>query len=194
MRTPPRSLPQFFAENDVAAVRYGPADNPDAVLDEFLRRRLGEGHDALGVLQRRVAHAPSRNRATAIELVPREEWPVVEMPVPPPGAPCAAVLPQLAASLASVLHRRPDVVILNRFGRAECEGAGLLGALAGALDHAIAVLIAPPVALRARWTRVSWGLRVTLRPEAASLEAWWRSLGYGPRIGVARSSLCERAK
>ena len=194
MRTPRRSLPQFFAENDVAAVRYGPSDDPDAVLDGFLRRRLGEGHDALGILQRTVANPPCRNRAITFELVPKEEWPEVEPVLPAPDEPCSAVLPRLAASLAVALHRRPDIVILNRFGRAECEGEGLLGALAEALDRDIPVLIATPIALYDKWTKVSCGLSVTLRPEAASLEAWWRSLGYGPRAPATRSSLCERAK
>ncbi len=189
-----RTLPQFFAENDVAAVRYGPDDDPDSVLDEFLRRRLGEGHDALGILQHRVADAPARNRAIAFDLVPRGEWPSLEPLLPPPDAPCSAVLPDLAAHLARALERRPDVVILNRFGRAECQGAGVLGAIAAAVDRDIPILIATPEPLYAQWTQLSCGLSVTLRPEAASLEAWWQSLGHGPRPATPAPSLCERTK
>lgn len=189
-----RALPQLFAENDVAAVRYGPADNPDALLEDFLRRRLGEGYDALGILQRHVADAPFRNRAVSFELAPKEEWPAIEPLCPPQDAPCSAVLPELAARLARALDRQPDVVVLNRFGRAECDGEGLLGAMAEALDRDIPILIATPIGLYDRWTKVSCGLAVTLRPESASLEAWWRSLGYGASARSGRASLCERVK
>lgn len=189
-----RTLPQFFAENDVAAVRYGPGDDPDAVLGEFLTRRLGEGHDALGILQHHVVGAPARNRAIAFELAPKGEWPSFEPLLPLPDAPCSSVLPELAARLAKALDRRPDVIILNRFGRAECEGAGVLGAMAAAVDREIPILIATPEALYDAWTRLSCGLSVTLRPEAASLDAWWRSLGYGPRSMAPGSTLCEREK
>lgn len=191
---PRRTLPQFFAENDVAAVRYGPADDPDVLLEDFLYRRLGEGHDALGLLQRHVAGARRRNRSVAFELAPREAWPESGTARPPRNAPCSAVLPELAARLAQALDRQPDIVVLNRFGRAECEGKGLLGALAEALDRDIPVLIATPVGLYDRWTSVSCGLAVTLSPQAASLEAWWRALGHGVSDRPSHASFCERAK
>ncbi len=191
---PGRTLPQFFAENDVAALCYGPDDEPDALLEDFLYRRLGEGYDALGLLQRSVAGARSRNRSVAFELAPPEEWPTIEAVWPPRNQPCSAVLPELAARLAQALDRQPDIVVLNRFGRAECEGKGLLGALAEALDRDIPVLIATPVGLYDRWIKVSCGLAVTLNPQAASLEAWWRALGHGVGDRPGRASFCEQVK
>ncbi|BBE70668.1 DUF2478 domain-containing protein [Oharaeibacter diazotrophicus] len=174
------ALPRLYADNDVAGMVYGPGDDPDALLAGFVRTLLGEGWDVLGILQRSVPGATSRNRAVAFDLVPAGEWP--EPPVAGVRAPgrAADALPELGRRLAAVLHRRPDLVVLNRFGRAEVAGGGLVDVLGRALEGGVPVLVAVPAGLYDTWIAGTGGLAVTIEPRAERLRGWWAALGNAP--------------
>lgn len=182
------NLPRLYSDNDVAGILYGPGDDPDAVLGEFMRLLLAEGWDVLGVLQRRVANAPSKNRSVEFVLAPEMEWPGSEDGGWPREGRASGRLPDLGRRLASALDRKPDIIVLNRFGRAEMEGGGLVEVLSAALIDVVPIVVAVPNGLRDAWIGSTGGLAVSLPPDPDRLLIWWRSLGNGPRP-AARASV-----
>ncbi len=64
-----------------------------------------------------------------------------------------------AGALAmQALERGPDLLIINKFGKTECEGGGFRALIAEALARDIPVLIAVPQANMDNWRRFADGL------------------------------------
>lgn len=188
-------FPPTHSDCDLAALVYDRGDEPDDLLRGFLDRRIGEGHDALGIVQSGRPRIDGPDRPPSFDLLPRFEWPEPPATLPnarPDG--CRAALDRLARSLADTLPREPDVLVLNRFGRAEAAGAGFIGLLAAAVTAEVPVLIAVPRGLFPNWLRLTRGMTVRIGPSRDGLERWWRSLGYGTGATSDTERACERFK
>ncbi|MBN8938978.1 MAG: DUF2478 domain-containing protein [Rhizobiales bacterium] len=187
--------PEFHGDCDVAAMVYGPGDDPDLVLRGFIRHLLGQGFDALGVVQRRRPDGPGFDGTAEFILVPDDEARGDAAGAERAAtAACGTALQSIGARLSHALKRRPDIVILNRYGSLEIAGSGLLDVLAEAIERDIPVLIAVPEGLFGSWLRMAEGLAVKLGPDRPSLEAWWRSLGKAASDVSPGATFCERYK
>jgi hypothetical protein len=78
------------------------------------------------------------------------------------------------------LERRPDVIVLNRFGSLEVCGCGLIEVLNKAIDRDVPVLIAVPDALFRTWLNAVQGLAVKLQCDRNDLDRWWKSAQPAP--------------
>jgi len=194
-RVPRIPFPPTHSDCDLAALVYDRGDEPDDLLRGFLDRRIGEGHDAIGVVQTGRPRIDGPDRVPTFGLVPRFEWSetIDALPNARPGA-CRAALDRLARSLVEALPREPDVLVLNRFGRAEAEGAGFIGLLAEAVTAEVPVLIAVPRVLFPNWLRLTRGMTVRIGPSRDGLERWWRSIRCGETDVHQSASFCEGFK
>lgn len=181
----------FHSDVDVGAVGYSPGEPPDAVLEAFLTRRLGEGWDAVGLLQSRNAEGARRD--LSFKVVPDGGRAYMIASGAADGVRCSDALAPARRTVAAALVRRPDLVVLNRFGRAEAEGCGLHDLIAAILDRGIPLLIAVPHPLLPVWFARGAGMAVRLSAEMAHLEHWWRSLGPGT-AERPQGRFCERHK
>ena len=83
--------------------------------------------------------------------------------------------------LAAVIFDRargetPDLLVVNRFGRLESEGAGMIAEIGAAVAEGEAVLIAVPLRYGDAWNAFADGLDAQMRPELSELERWWRAI------------------
>jgi hypothetical protein len=154
------------------------------LLRAFALDLVARGNDVLGVVQSR----PIENAITANALQ------FVMLGEDAAGASQVLLdveLEEVASRLATALGRRPDLLVLNRYGTKEADGGGLLGALSIAIEHDIPVVVGVPEALFPRWLDVADGLAVRVRPRLDSLNAWWRALSRAPPRPLSASSVCE---
>ena len=86
-----------------------------------------------------------------------------------------------------------DLVIINRFGRSEAEGKGLIDLIPQALDADIPVLIAVPEQRFAAWIRFSEGMNVRLACRRDALDRWWRAVAGRPG-GAAAPARSARSR
>jgi len=187
--------PRFDGECDVAAMVYRPTDDPDAVLEEFIRRLGRRGFDALGVVQRRGS--PDRAGGGPLEFLVLADGGRHRAPAERSSAAraaCGRLLHDVSAPLLDALMPETDLLALNRFGSLEAQGGGLLAVLARAIDLDVPVVIAVPEALFASWLLLAEGLAVRIAPDLRSLESWWRSLAKTPAAGASRETFCARFK
>ncbi|MEP9349202.1 DUF2478 domain-containing protein [Xanthobacter sp. KR7-225] len=182
--------PLFDAESDVAALVFAPGEAPDAVLSTFAADLGARGFDAVGVIQ-----GPARvnGRASGLMLVPEGR----ELSVARCGA-CHSpdwrdALGRIEGSLLEAARRRPDLLILNRFGAAERAGGGLVAVICAAVEHDVPVLLPVPAAHFADWLRFTEGLCVRLDCTRSSLDAWWNGL-RPPSARAAAPRFCESGK
>ena len=83
-----------------------------------------------------------------------------------------AGLAEAAGWLREAIEARPDVLFINRFGRQETLGRGLLDEIGAAVIAEIPVVIAVNQALLPEWLAYVGEGAVPLLPEAEEIEAW----------------------
>lgn len=89
--------------------------------------------------------------------------------------------------VAGAIEQGADLVIVNRFGRQECEGKGLSYLVERALSADIPVVIAVPGHRFADWIKFADGMSVRLRCDRTALDAWWQAVSARNRYGRTRS-------
>ena len=82
----------------------------------------------------------------------------------------------VAADLHESLSKRPDLLIINRFGRAEAEGHGLRQILERAATDGVPVLIAVREDYVDDWNRFHGGMAQFLSPRLDDILTWSRAL------------------
>ena len=99
------------------------------------------------------------------------------------------------AQVATAIDQGADLVIVNRFGRQECEGKGLSYLVERALSADIPVVIAVPSHRFADWIRFADGMSVKLYCDRASLRAWWDAVAARSSSFIERNqTVCEVLK
>jgi Protein of unknown function (DUF2478) len=88
---------------------------------------------------------------------------------------------------------RADLIILNRFGRAECLGGGFLGSLASAVAAELPVLTAVRAPYDLAWEKFHGGLGTELPADVIAITAWAQAVVADTKHvkGRARSNDCR---
>jgi nucleoside-triphosphatase THEP1 len=96
-------------------------------------------------------------------------------------------LQRLGAQLKPRSRRGADLVIVNRFGKLEAAGRGLVRLIKRAVGADIPVITAVPAHRFATWVKYSNGMSVRLPCRRAALDEWWQSVagGANERRGIA---------
>jgi hypothetical protein len=186
----------FDAQCDLAAVVYGPDDDPDRLFIDFAADLNRSGRRAVGVVQ--VGRTcRSTDPALGGDVVPL----VGELPeeLPACTAGCrldASRLADVAARVAGEIADGFDLVIISRFGRMEAAGSGLSGLITSAVNAGIPVLIAVPEHPFAAFVKFAVGMNVRLACRRDALDRWWRSVAGAPSRRPRKDgrTFCEIAK
>ena len=192
---------RFDAQCDLAAVVYGADDDPDRLISGFAADLRRSGGRPVGVVQLGRS-CRAENPRLGVVILPDGE--VVRLASQDfASQPTAQVtgcrldpdrLASLVTRLAAAIEDGADLVIINRFGRSEAEGKGLIDLIPQALDADIPVLIAVPEPRFPAWIRFSEGINVRLPCRREALDRWWLTIA-GPfqRRGGA-GTFCEFLK
>jgi Protein of unknown function (DUF2478) len=160
----------FDAQCDVAAIVYGADDDPDRVIAGFAADLRRSGCHPVGVVQRGRS-CRSDDPRLGVTLLPDGEVVGLALADEPSTGGCRLDPDRLAGlsmRLAAAIDDGADLVIINRFGRSEAEGKGLIDLIRLALD--IPVLIAVPEQRFADWIRFSEGMNVRLACKRDALD------------------------
>jgi nucleoside-triphosphatase THEP1 len=156
---------------------YEQDQDPDEVLRDFASDLKARGYRVAGLVQtgQRCVDAP---RLSAILVHTGEELQLLQ-DLGSCATGCRLDVGQLldaGGKVASAIDQGADLVIVNRFGRQECEGKGLSYLIERALSAEIPVVIAVPSHRFANWIRFADGMSVKLRCDRETLDAWWNSV------------------
>lgn len=149
-------------------------------IDDFLSRvadrlradRVGVG----GVLQENVRGAEVCSTMTVVDLASRSRFQISQS-LGSQAQGCrldARGLADMAALLERTLTRDIEVLILNKFGRAEAEGGGLRSAFERAIEFGIPVVTAVRPPYTEAWSHFHGRLAVDLAPNLDVVLAWCR--------------------
>jgi hypothetical protein len=189
-----REATEFGAQCDLAALVYGKPDEPDRLLREFVRDLVTRGYRVAGLIQTRLGDG-----SAAVTVLPTGETiPLAQRfgPVPNSSSLGGCDLAEAAARIDSLIESGVDLVIINRFGKLEAEGAGLVDEIARAVSFDIPVVVAVPEFRFSEWLSFCRGMGVKLPCQNGSLQSWWNVMivGEPPSGHQWRTSVCEFAK
>lgn len=91
-------------------------------------------------------------------------------------------------SIISAIEERVDLVVINRFGRAETRGGGLIACISAAALAGIPVLTAVREPYVAAWRQFQCDLATSIDPDLDAVMAWCESAAFAASA-VYRSSV-----
>ena len=185
----------FDADCDLAALVYGPDQDPDAVLRDFAAELNARGCRAVGMVQ---AGACADSSLSAV-LVHSGETLLLAQDFDPSAKGCRLDVSRLqnaGARVADAMEAGADVLIVNRFGKRERDGKGLAYLIERAVGADIPVVIAVSSASFADWIKFAGGMTVKLPCDRGALDGWWHNVSTRrPRLqGQGHRTVCEVLK
>lgn len=94
-----------------------------------------------------------------------------------------SVLTQAAGLLLRALEQRPDILVLNKFGKVEAEGEGLRDALAKAVELDVAIVVGVPFRNLDRWRIFAGDLAEECPVDSVQLQRWLQARSLLPEQG-----------
>jgi nucleoside-triphosphatase THEP1 len=182
----------FHAQCDLAALVYGPDQDPDAVLRDFADDVKQQGFRAVGLVQ---AGQCADSSLSAV-LVHNGEKLLLAQDLDPAAAGCRLDLGRLenvGVRVAEALGGGADLLIINRFGKRESNGKGLAYLIERALGADIPVVIAVSQDRFAEWIKYAGGMSVKLVCERGALETWWRKVSLRGSASIASEQIGAQA-
>jgi hypothetical protein len=87
-----------------------------------------------------------------------------------------AALVDVSYLVAQALTRNPDLLFINRFGKLEAEGKGMIAEIGAAATSEVPVLVGVAARYLEQWRLFTAGLDEELACTPKALEDWWAAL------------------
>ena len=165
----------FHAECDIAALVYDADHDPDAVLRDFAADLNAHGYRTVGMVQ---AGQCADSSLSAVFLHNGEKL-LLSRDSDPNAKGCQLDVDRLQRAgqwIASALEAGADVLVINRFGKRERDGTGLLYLIDRAIDANLPVVIAVSSRHFAEWVKFAGGMTVKLPCDRHALDTWWHNV------------------
>jgi hypothetical protein len=165
----------YAPSRPVAAIVYANEVYPDALFRSLVQRCRALGLSLAGVLQHEAFAGGDRRCDVILEdLVTGHRTALFENR----GAGARgcrldeAALAEATARIEGSLEHLPQILILNKFGKVECEGGGLRDLIASAVDRAIPVIIGVPERNLEAWRSFAGEFSTELADDSGGIIAW----------------------
>lgn len=165
----------------VAAIVYPNDVYPDAVFRTLVQRCRARGLSLVGVLQHQAFPDGDRRCDVVLEDLATGHRTALFENRGPGARGCRldeAALAEATARVEGSLEHAPQLLVLNKFGKVECDGGGLRDLIASAIDREIPVVIGVPQRNLGAWREFAGEFAVELTNDAREVERWLESLRY----------------
>ena len=172
----------------VAAIVYADEVYPDAVFKTLVQRGRALGLTLAGVLQHQAFVGGDRRCDVILEDLASGHRTALFENRGAGARGCRldeAALAEATARVEGSFEQAPHLLVLNKFGKVECDGGGLRDLIASAIDRGIPVIIGVPERNLDAWRSFAGDFSCELPDDAGRIAAWLE--------GVAAASLAQRA-
>lgn len=159
----------------VAAIVYADDAYPDAFFRALVSRCRAAGLAVAGVLQHQVFEGADQRSNVLLEDLSSGHRMVLLENRGASASGCRLDQSALAEATARVegsLEQVPDILVLNKFGKAECDGGGLRDLIGGAVGRGIPVVIGVPRQSLDHWRDFAGGFAIELPDDVDKVEQW----------------------
>lgn len=166
-------MPRFQSSAPIVAIVYGDGARIVPVLDRIITHLASEGCRLAGLVQRdRVRAGRSRCDMLMEDLTSGSVIAISQ----DRGEGARGCRLDVEALLNAITHVRtalatgPDLLIVNKFGKTECEGGGCRSLIAEAVEMEVPVLVAVPYANLDSWRNFAGDLAIEHNLDAMPAE------------------------
>lgn len=163
----------------LAAIVYPDDTFPERAFDVLVAHCRSRNFSLAGVVQRRIDTTPSRRCNVVLEDLSSGHRTSIFEDRGAGARGCRldeAAMAEAAARIEANLENAPDLLVLNKFGKAECTGGGLLDLIANAMERKIAVVIGVPSSNLRAWRDFAGDLAVEHSDGTGEIQRWMESL------------------
>lgn len=160
----------------VAAIVYANEAYPEAIFEALVKRYRALGLSLAGVLQHRAFEGADRRCDVLLEDLTTGHRTALFENRGPGARGCRlneAALVEATARVEGSLESVPKLLVLNKFGKVECEGGGLRDLIASAIDRGIPVIIGVPERNLEAWRNFAGEFSAELPTDANRIAAWF---------------------
>ncbi|MGI9416204.1 MAG: DUF2478 domain-containing protein [Geminicoccaceae bacterium] len=161
----------------LGTVRFEDGEPVDALLDAVVRLLKADGHHIAGYVQRETNDGDGCCSLIHLENIADGRTSCITQPLGPGSRGCRLdprVLADLCSSLLAEIDVGADILLLNRFGKAESEGQGFRTVIEKAFDKGIPTLIGVRNSYVDAWNAFGGTFADDLPADAETLIAWCR--------------------
>jgi len=167
----------------LAAIVFDRYEAPDPPLIDFIAAAKRRGVRIAGLVQERAGDGSCEWRDVQVrDLGSGATLPIIQ-DLGPEAEGCR-VDPEAIAFAAVFLGRAlatsPDLLVVNRFGRLESEGGGMLAEIGRAFAEGVPLIACVPKRYLPAWNAFSGGLDEQLPPKLEAIEAWFEAIAPTP--------------
>ena len=164
----------------LAAIVFDRDEEPDPPLIAFVEAAARAGVRVAGLVQERAGADAlcARHDVRVRDLVTGAAIAIMQ-DLGPEATGCRvdpAAIAVAAGWLDAALGAAPDLLVVNRFGRLESEGGGMLAEIGRAFADGVPTIVCVPTRYLAAWDAFASGLDAKLPATRAALEAWLAAL------------------
>ena len=159
----------------VAAIVYADDAYPDAFFRALVDRCRAAGLAVAGVLQHQVFEGSDQRSNVLLEDLNSGHRTTLLENRGAGASGCRldqAALAEATARVEGSLEQVPDILVLNKFGKAECEGGGLRDLIGGAIGRGIPVVIGVPRQSLEDWRDFAGGFAIELPDDLDKVGRW----------------------
>lgn len=178
----------------LAVIEIREGQSSALVLDVAVQTLLSKGVVVAGYLQREILSQSSMASDIVLEDIETGEQFDIMQALGSSATSCrlnTQALAHIAGRAIGRLAEPADILVLNRFGKAEAEGHGLRAVIEMAIARDIPVLTSVEESYLEDWQDYVGNLAVSLPPDASNVFAWYRSMSAAdPKLKTLSSSGC----
>jgi nucleoside-triphosphatase THEP1 len=159
----------------VAAIVYANEVYPDALFKILVQRCRARGVTLAGVLQHQAFVGGDRRCDVILEDLATGHRTALFENRGAGARGCRldeAALAEATARVEGSFEQVPDLLVLNKFGKVECEGGGLRDLIASAIDRGIPVIIGVPERNLDAWRDFAGEFAAELPDDAGRIGKW----------------------
>lgn len=187
------TMPRLSPPAPIVAIVYGDGARVGPVIDRIVTHLVKQGYRLAGLVQRDRVRAGRSRCDMLMEDLTTGKTVTISQDRGESARGCRLDVDALLKAIADVrtaLASHPDLLVVNKFGKAECEGGGCRSLIAEAVDYGVPVLVAVPYANLEAWRNYAGDLAAEhmLDDKSTGAEVW-RLIGVAtpPKAGHMRT-------
>ena len=164
----------------IAAVIYGPDDDCDQLLADLAHDWVKTGVRVAGLVQINGGDATCATLEMELEALDTGRRINICQDLGSGSTDACRLDPtglaEAAGALRAALMKPIDLVVINKFGRMEAEGGGLIAEIGEAVATEKPLIIGVPRRFQDAWEAYAGGMDVKVACTRAGAEAWWAAV------------------
>ncbi len=167
----------------IGGVRWQEGDDVDRIILDVMGALKADGLQPVGVVQRNADNGADHCDGVGVEFVTSGRLMGISQDLGPDALGCrldTGKLAKIAGLVSEEINGAADLLVLNRFGKSEADGGGLIDCASSAIAADIPVLIPISPKHIDAWHSYHGGLGVDINPTNEAIYSWCRSVMPAP--------------